>query len=103
MKDSNTLSLKGYVEYPEAEMVQRSAQFLKNMAARRTVRDFSDQPVNREIIENCIKAAATAPSGANCQPWHFQWYRIRQSKPGFEGKLKKQRPGFMPVNPHKNG
>ena len=71
MKDSNTQSLNGYVQYPETEMVQRSAQFLKNMAARRTVRDFSDKPVNREIIENCIKAAATAPSGANCQPWHF--------------------------------
>ena len=71
MKDSNTLSLNGYVQYPETEMVQRSAQFFKNMAVRRTVRDFSDKPVNREIIENCIKAAATAPSGANCQPWHF--------------------------------
>lgn len=71
MKDSNALSLNGYVEYPETDMVQRSAQFLRNMAARRTVRDFSDKPVNREMIENCIKAAATAPSGANCQPWHF--------------------------------
>jgi nitroreductase len=71
MKDANTLSLNGYVEYPETDMAQRSAQFLRNMAARRTVRDFSARPVKPEIIENCIKAAATAPSGANCQPWHF--------------------------------
>jgi nitroreductase len=71
MKAPITLSLNGYVQYPESEMVQRSAQFLKNMAARRTVRDFSNKPVDRVIIENCIKAAATAPSGANCQPWHF--------------------------------
>ncbi len=41
------------------------------MSSRRTVRDFSDKPVNQVIIESCIKTAATAPSGANCQPWHF--------------------------------
>ncbi len=38
---------------------------------RRTVRDFSDKPVSKEVIENCIRAAGTAPSGANLQPWHF--------------------------------
>ncbi len=41
------------------------------MAARRTVRDFAARPVPREVIEHCISAAATAPSGANMQPWHF--------------------------------
>lgn len=71
MKELNTHALNDYVQYTETEMVHRSAQFLKNMAARRTIRDFSDKPVNQVIIENCVKAAATAPSGANCQPWHF--------------------------------
>ena len=41
------------------------------MKTRRSVRNFSDEPVEREIIENCIKAASTAPSGANHQPWKF--------------------------------
>jgi nitroreductase len=41
------------------------------MQRRRTVRDFSDRPVPREIIETCLRAAGTAPSGANLQPWHF--------------------------------
>jgi nitroreductase len=41
------------------------------MRIRRTVRDFSARPVPREVIESCIAAAATAPSGANMQPWHF--------------------------------
>ncbi|MGH8773553.1 MAG: nitroreductase family protein, partial [Burkholderiales bacterium] len=40
------------------------------MQRRRTVRQFSDRPVSREIIEQCVRAAATAPSGANLQPWH---------------------------------
>ena len=41
------------------------------MQRRRTVRDFSDRPVSREVIEHCIRAAGTAPNGANLQPWHF--------------------------------
>ena len=41
------------------------------MQKRRTVRDFSDRPVPRELIEYCLSAAGTAPSGANLQPWHF--------------------------------
>jgi len=38
---------------------------------RRTIREFSERPVPREIIEDCLRAAGTAPSGANLQPWHF--------------------------------
>lgn len=38
---------------------------------RRTVRDFSDRPVSRAVIEACLRTAGTAPSGANLQPWHF--------------------------------
>ena len=41
------------------------------MAARRTVRDYSDRPVPREIIANAVRTAALAPSGANQQPWTF--------------------------------
>ena len=41
------------------------------MRQRRTHRNFSDQPVPREVIEDCLRAAGTAPNGANLQPWHF--------------------------------
>lgn len=52
-------------------MIQRSKEFYDQIKRRRTVRDFTDQPVPREIIDNCILAAGTAPNGANQQPWHF--------------------------------
>ena len=52
-------------------MVRRAAAFRELAARRRTVREYSDRPVPREVIEECIRAAGTAPSGANHQPWHF--------------------------------
>jgi nitroreductase len=58
-------------EYPTAEMRQRADDFYAEMKCRRTVRDFSDRPVPRDIIETCIRTAGTAPNGANQQPWHF--------------------------------
>ncbi len=63
--------LSEYREYPIDEMQQRAADFYADMRRRRTVRDFSERPVPREIIENCLLAAGTAPNGANQQPWHF--------------------------------
>lgn len=60
-----------YKEYPIEEMRERARSFYEDMKRRRTVRDFSDRPVPREIIEDCIRAAGTAPNGANKQPWHF--------------------------------
>ena len=53
------------------ESVERSAVFLDEMRRRRSVRDFSTDPVPIEIIENAILTAGTAPSGANQQPWRF--------------------------------
>jgi nitroreductase len=53
------------------EQLARSRAFLEQMRTRRTVRDFSTEPVPFELIENAIKTAATAPSGANQQPWTF--------------------------------
>lgn len=57
--------------YPEQEMLQKAQDFRSQVAKRRTVRDFSAEPVPREIIEQCLLAAGSAPSGANRQPWHF--------------------------------
>jgi nitroreductase len=60
-----------YREYPLNEMKQRAEDFYLEMKTRRTVRDFSDRPVPREIIENCLRTAGTSVSGANMQPWQF--------------------------------
>lgn len=53
------------------EMLRRSRAFRERMSRRRTVREYADRPVPRELIENCIRTAGSAPSGANLQPWHF--------------------------------
>jgi len=55
----------------EDQMRQRSRDFLEVAQRRRSLREFSDRPVPREIIEQCLLAAGTAPSGANTQPWYF--------------------------------
>jgi iodotyrosine deiodinase len=65
------LRLPGYREYPLDEMRARLAGFYADVNRRRTVREFSDRPVPRDIIETALRAANTAPSGANLQPWHF--------------------------------
>jgi iodotyrosine deiodinase len=57
--------------YPESEMLKRSKEFYQWMDKRRTVRDFSDTPIPKEVIENILLAASTAPSGAHKQPWTF--------------------------------
>ena len=71
MSDHQPIPLPARADLPEAEMIARSEQFLDRMRRRHTVREFSDRPVPRAIIENCLRAAGTAPSGANQQPWHF--------------------------------
>ena len=63
--------LSSYIEYPIEEMKQRATSFREEMQRRRTVRQFSDRPIPREIIEECLLTAGTAPNGANLQPWHF--------------------------------
>src|SRR4051812_19084826 len=65
------IPLPEYREYGLDEMAQRAVAFSQQMRRRRTVRDFSDRPVPLSIIQHCIQAAASAPSGANLQPWHF--------------------------------
>jgi len=63
--------LADYREFPADEMRRRSAAFLAEMRHRRSVRRFSDRPVPRGVIDDCLRTAGTAPSGANQQPWHF--------------------------------
>ncbi len=63
--------LQTYQEYPINEMLDRATDFNIEMQRRRTVREYSDRPVPKQIIEHCIATAGSAPSGANLQPWHF--------------------------------
>ena len=71
MEETNFIPYSSYKSYPIEEMQKRSEEFFTDIQRRRTVRDFSNEPVPKEIIENCLRAAGTAPSGANRQPWHF--------------------------------
>jgi nitroreductase len=63
--------LHQYRRYPLEEMKRRSAEFLAESLRRRSVRQFSSDPVPMEVIEDCLRVAGAAPSGANQQPWHF--------------------------------
>ena len=64
----------------EEEMLTQSQHFYERVKRRRSVRNFSDQEVDRAIIENAIKAAGSAPSGANKQPWHFAVVEKKETK-----------------------
>jgi iodotyrosine deiodinase len=68
---SGLVPLSGYLELPAEEMRERASAFLDDVQRRRTVRDFSDRSVPRDIIEMCVLAAGTAPNGAHRQPWRF--------------------------------
>ncbi len=63
--------LPAYEEYPAEQMRRRARAFFENLSRRRTVREFDSRPLPPDVIDDCIRAAGTAPSGANMQPWHF--------------------------------
>jgi nitroreductase len=71
MAKPELIALPDYQELPADEMASRARELHHLLRKRRTVRDFSTRAVPREIIEECLLAAGTAPSGANQQPWHF--------------------------------
>jgi len=67
---------------PPEEQLRNSREFLNRMASRRTVRIFSSEPVAFELVENAIRCASLAPSGANQQPWKFVVVRDPEIKRG---------------------
>ena len=78
MESSDYKFIKGYKHIPyysesfsDEEMINRCKSFYKWLDQRRSVREFSDRSVPKEVIENIIRSASTAPSGANKQPWTF--------------------------------
>lgn len=73
-KDSlnySEIPLPDRADMSDAEMRDAALAFFNTMRRRHSVRDYSDRPVARDVIENCIRTAGSAPSGANHQPWHF--------------------------------
>jgi len=74
------IPFSSYREYPVPEMIARGRAFAAEMQRRRTIRQFSDRPVPREVIAACLEAAGTAPSGAHQQPWHFVAISDRDTK-----------------------
>jgi len=79
MSESQSLDFR---RMPEAEMQRSAREYYSAVKSRRSVRDFSPDPIPNGVLENCILAAGTAPNGANLQPWHFVVVR--------NGELKKQ-------------
>lgn len=70
--DFKTLDELGHRrELAPDEMQRRADAFFEEIAQRHSIRDFSDKPVALETIQQCVRAAGRAPSGANHQPWHF--------------------------------
>ena len=65
-------------------MLNRSQLFFEDLLRRRTVRNFSDRKLPKQVIDNCISVANSAPSGANKQPWHF----VVVSNPLIKKKIK---------------
>ncbi len=78
------LALPDRVRLSDAEALAGARAAHDEIRTRHTIRDFTDQPVPREIIEACVQAAGTAPSGANHQPWHF----VAISDPGLKQRIR---------------
>lgn len=82
---SDSIEQIPYAAYaPQRPAAEAARAFYEVMRQRRTVREFSDRPVPREVIEEVIRAAGTAPSGAHKQPWRF----IAVSNPGIKHKIR---------------
>lgn len=69
--NTDYVPLTGYENMSEVSRRKKAEVMRALLATRRSIRDFSDASVPQDIIETCIRAAGTAPSGANHQPWHF--------------------------------
>ncbi len=71
MTEPRFVPLSEWQHRPAEAMQARARAFYEDVRRRRTVRHFSDRPVPEGVIEDCLRAAGSAPSGANLQPWHF--------------------------------
>lgn len=85
MSEPKLVPLSGYRELAPGEMRSRAREFSAEMSRRRSVREFADRPVARGLIEDCLRAAGSAPSGANLQPWHF----VAVANPGLKREIRR--------------
>jgi len=84
MTEPRFLPLAGYTELAPDEMQRRVDEFEAHLQRRRSVRQFSDRTVPQSIVEKCLLAAGTAPSGAHQQPWHF----VAISDPAIKARIR---------------
>jgi nitroreductase len=84
MPEARFEPLAAYREYPPDDMRRRARELYEELARRRTVRDYSDRAVPTDVIETCLRAAGTAPNGANLQPWHF----VVVTEPGIKHRIR---------------
>lgn len=78
------LPLPDFHDMTDEEMQKAAAEFYAFMQKRHSIREFTDRTVPRSVIEDCVHAAGTAPSGANHQPWHF----VAISNPEFKHRIR---------------
>jgi iodotyrosine deiodinase len=78
----------------DSEMVESAIAFRDQLRKRRSIRDFSNQSVPDELIDACLEAASTAPSGANRQPWHFVVIRDPETKSKVRAAAEKEEKEF---------
>ncbi len=84
MNEPHFVPLIGHEILSDDQICDRARAFADEMQRRRTVRDFSDREVSRGVIESCLRAAGSSPSGANLQPWHF----VAVSDPGLKHEIR---------------
>ena len=80
MSGPDLVPLDSWQEYAPEDMRARAERFYEDLRRRRTVREFSDRPIPEGVLEDCLLAAGTAPSGANLQPWRFVVIRDPETK-----------------------
>ena len=84
MEERRFIPLDSWTERPPDEMRHRALEFYELMNRRRSVRQYSDRPIPDGVIEDCLRTAGTAPSGAHKQPWHF----VAVRDPGVKRKIR---------------
>ncbi|MFZ5636877.1 MAG: nitroreductase family protein [Pseudomonadota bacterium] len=84
MQSAQTIALPPMPAMSDEARVERAREFADELARRRTVRDYASTPVPREVVEHCLRAAGSAPSGANQQPWRF----VAVQAPGIKRRIR---------------
>jgi iodotyrosine deiodinase len=87
-------TLDDYCEFPPEEMKARAKAFYHKMKRRHSVRHFDGRAIPRELLEDCLLAAGTAPNGANMQPWHFVVVETAEIKAKIREAAEKEEQAF---------